>query len=107
MWSSGTTSSDGASPSWRGGPARVPRSPPPGLVVGYRPSADPDELIVTAGGNALDAPRGYRDLAGMVVNGARLNSQRVVDRKFKLPAPKASGGEGRRDARTGGGRSVR
>ncbi len=83
------------------------KEPPTGLVLGYRPSADPDELIVTASGNALDAPRGYRDLTALVVNGARLNSQRVVDRKFKLPAPKASGGDGRRDARSGGRSPIR
>jgi hypothetical protein len=83
------------------------KEPPAGLVLGYLPSADADELIVTASGNALDAPRGYRDLPALVVNGARLNSQRVVDRKFKLPAPKASGGDGRRDARSGGRSPIR
>jgi hypothetical protein len=58
-------------------------------------------LMVTAGGNALDAPRGYREVPGLVVNAASFNSQRVVDRKYKLPALKASAGDGRREARSG------
>src|SRR5262249_42979435 len=35
------------------------REPLPGLTVGCRPSADPNELVVTASGNSLDAPSGY------------------------------------------------
>ena len=79
----------------------------PGLILGFRPSADPDELIVTAGGNALDAPREYREFAGMVINAANYNAHRIVDRSFKLPAARASGGDGRREARSGGSGSTR
>jgi hypothetical protein len=76
------------------------KEPPAGLTVGYRPSADPSELVVAAGGNSLDAPPGYREMPGLVVHAARFNSQRVVDRRYKLPAAKGSEGGSRREARS-------
>jgi hypothetical protein len=83
------------------------REPLPGLTIGSRPSADPNELLIEASGNGLDAPPGHRELAGLVVHAARFNGQKVVDRKFKLPAAKAPGETGRREARTGASGSVR
>jgi hypothetical protein len=83
------------------------RDPLPGLTVGCRPSADPNELLIEASGNGLDAPPGYRDLPGLVVHAAQFNGQKVVDRKFKLPAAKGPGEGGRREARTIGPRPVR
>jgi hypothetical protein len=83
------------------------REPLAGLTVGCRPSADPNELVVAATGNGLDAPSGYRELPGLVVHAARFNDQKVVDRKFKLPVAKGSGEGSRREARTSGPRSVR
>jgi hypothetical protein len=83
------------------------RQPLPGLMIGSRPSADPNELLIEASANGLDAPPGYRESAGLVVHAAQFNGQKVVDRKFKLPAAKGSGEGGRREARTGASRSVR
>jgi len=76
------------------------KDPLPGLVLGYRPSADPSELVVSASGNSLDAPAGHRDLPGLIVHAARLNEQKVVERQYKLPAPKGSVGVGRRSVET-------
>jgi hypothetical protein len=75
--------------------------PVPGLTVGYLPSKDPGELIVTAEGNRLEAPRGYREAGAMLVHAATYNSQRVVNRRFKLsadgsaaPSPRTSSNKG-------------
>ncbi len=61
------------------------KKPLPGLTIGYQPSLDPGELIVNAEGNTLDSPPGYRDVPALVVHAANYNSQRVVNRKFRLP----------------------
>ena len=61
-------------------------APPLGLTVGYRPSADPDELLVSASGNKLDAPAAFRDAPGLLVHAARFNTRTVVDRRYRLPA---------------------
>ncbi len=80
--------------------ARV-KEPLPGLVVGFQPSADASELMVSASGNSLDAPSGYREMPGLVVHAARFNEQKVVERRYKLPAPKGSSvGAGRHEDRS-------
>jgi hypothetical protein len=73
------------------------KTPPPGITLGYRPSLDPQEMRITASGNTLDVPAAYRDTPALVVVAASLNSQRVVDRAFKLPS---AGGERRSQARS-------
>jgi hypothetical protein len=83
------------------------KEPLPGLTVGYRPSADPSELVVAAAGNSLDAPPAYREVPGLVVHAARFNEQKVVERRFKLPASKASVGVGRREQRPADPRPIR
>ncbi len=83
------------------------REPVPGLTIGYRPSADPFELTVAASGNTVQAPSGYRELAGMVVHAANFNGQKVVNRRYRLLAPKASEGGSRREARKSGPRPIR
>ncbi len=60
------------------------KEPLAGLTIGYRPSHDPGELIVSAEGNSLDAPSGYRDAPALLIHAALYNSQRVVNRKFKM-----------------------
>ncbi len=83
------------------------REPLAGLTLGYRPSADPYELVVAASGNSLDAPPRYRDQTAMVVHAAALNAQKVVERKYKLPAARGSVDPGRREARSGGPRPIK
>ncbi len=83
------------------------REPLHGLALGGRPSADPNEMQVEASGNSLDAPSGYREFPSLVVHAARYNDHKIMDRKFKLPAANGAGESGRREARTGGPRSVR
>ncbi len=83
------------------------RGPLSGLTVGYRPSADAYEVMVTASGNSLDAPPAYRDVPGLLVHAARFNDQKAVERRFKLPSSKGSVGVGRRDQRENEPRPVR
>lgn len=83
------------------------KEPLPALVVGYRPSLDPYELVVAASGNVLDAPAGHRQSPGLTVNAAWFNAQKVVDRQYRLPAPGGAPAAGRGEARTGGSRSIR
>jgi hypothetical protein len=62
------------------------KEPLAGLTIGYRPSVDPGELIVSAEGNTLDAPPAYRNAPALLVHAALYNSQKMVNRKFRLPA---------------------
>jgi hypothetical protein len=66
------------------------RKPVPGLTLGYQPAKDPGELVVTAEGNTLEAPRGYRDAPALIVHAAIYNSRRIVERRFKLPSDRSS-----------------
>ena len=43
------------------------KEPLVGLTMNTAPSADPFELLVTASGNSLDAPIGYRDMPGAIL----------------------------------------
>ncbi len=83
------------------------KMPPPGITLGYRPSLDPQDTLITASGNTLDAPAGYLDAPALLVIAASLNSQRVVDRALRLPAAAGNRGEERGQARTPGRRSTR
>ena len=83
------------------------KEPLAGLTVGYRPSADPSELLVAASGNGLEAPARYRDVPCLVIHAAEYNSQKTVDRRFKLPAARATAGGARSEARSSGSRSLR
>ncbi len=77
------------------------KEPLAGLTIGSRPSHDPGELIVSAEGNRLEAPPGYRDSPALTIYGAIYNSQRVVNRKFRLSAQDTPGA-GRRASSTKG-----
>lgn len=79
------------------------KEPPPGLVIGYQPSADPEELIVSAAGNRLEAGTHYPELTAVKVHTARFNGQKLVEGR---PEDRA-GGTRRREARTGGTRPLR
>jgi hypothetical protein len=61
------------------------QEPLAGLTLGFRPSHDPAELMVVAEGNTLDAPHRHRDAPALVIHAAQYNSQRVVNRRMKLP----------------------
>jgi hypothetical protein len=60
------------------------KGPLAGLTIGYRPSHDSGELLVSAEGNTLDAPPAYRDAPALLIHASIYNSQRVVNRKFKI-----------------------
>jgi hypothetical protein len=62
------------------------KEPLAGLTIGYRPSVDPGELIVSAEGNTLEAPPAYRNAPALLVHAALYNSQKIVNRRFRLPA---------------------
>jgi hypothetical protein len=61
------------------------KAPPTAITIGYRPLLDPGELIVAEKGTRLDAPKGIRQGATLVVHGAMYNGQRIVKRAFSLP----------------------
>jgi hypothetical protein len=73
------------------------KGPPPGLVVGYRPSLDPGELVVTAEGNRLEAPASAPRTSALVVHAALLNGRRTVDQTVALPPAGASASGRARD----------
>jgi hypothetical protein len=83
------------------------QEPLAGLTLGFRPSHDPDELIVVAEGNTLDAPRGYRDAPALIIHAAQYNSQRVLNRRSKLPPGGQPDPTGRRASSTQGAGSRR
>ena len=66
------------------------KRPVPGLTFGYTPSLDPGEAMVTAEGNTLDGPPGYRDAPALIVHAANFNSHRVVNRRFRLPSDRSA-----------------
>jgi hypothetical protein len=86
--------------------ARMARSdakePLAGLTIGYRPSHDPGELVVSSESNALDAPRGYDDAPALLIHAAQYNAQRVVNRRSKLAAAGSGAQPGRRASTAGG-----
>lgn len=70
------------------------KSVPEGLTLGYLPSHDPGELVVHAVGNRLEAAakKGLDPLVvpSLVIHAAEYNSQRIVNRRFRLPADGAA-----------------
>ncbi len=70
--------------------ASSPKQSPVGLTVGYSPSRDAGELIVTARDNRLEAPGGRQFAGSLVINAADFNSERLLDRKLSLSG-KAAG----------------
>jgi hypothetical protein len=80
---------------------------PVGLILGYDPSHDPGELVVTARDNRLESAAGNRLGTALLVRAADYNSRRITNRKLTLPAgapsaepPRARGA----DAKTAGSR---
>ena len=64
---------------------------PPGLIIGYRPSLDPGELVVTEQADRHDAPPGTPRSAVVLVHAAIYNGQEVINQGFTLPAAAAVG----------------
>ncbi len=58
--------------------------PPVALTLGYPPSHDPSELVVSAVDNRLEAPSGRRLGPTLMIHAAQYNSQRLVNRKLSL-----------------------
>jgi hypothetical protein len=71
---------------------------PPGFILGYLPSHDPEEFIVQASDNRLEAPPGLNAPESLLIQAAKYNSQKILNRKFSLPA----GPLGTADASTSG-----
>ena len=63
---------------------------PVGVTIGSPPSHDPGELVVHAAGNRLEAAtaKGLDPLLvpSLVIHAADYNSQRIVNRRFRLPS---------------------
>ena len=68
---------------------------PAGLTIGHPPSHDPGELVVHAVGNRLEAAtaKGLDPLLvpSLVIHAADYNSQRIVNRRFRLPSDGSAG----------------
>jgi hypothetical protein len=66
------------------------KTTPVGVTVGYPPSHDPGELVVHAAGNRLEAAakKGLDPLLvpSLVIHAADYNSQRIVNRRYRLPS---------------------
>jgi hypothetical protein len=62
------------------------KSSPPGLTLGYVPSNDPGEFVVKASGNRVEAPSGVKPGPILIVHAAHYNGQKILNRKFSLPA---------------------
>ena len=58
---------------------------PAGLTVGYPASHDPDELVVRAARNRLEAPTVKSHVPTLVVPAANFNSRRIVNGRYRLP----------------------
>jgi hypothetical protein len=61
--------------------------PPVGITLGYLPSLDPGEMVVTAQGDRLTAPARAPQASALKVNAAVLNGRAVTGRSFPLPLP--------------------
>ena len=57
---------------------------PPGLTLGYAPSHDAGELVVTGRGNRLAAPAGWESAQALVIPAADYNGERLQNRKLSL-----------------------
>jgi hypothetical protein len=57
---------------------------PPALTLGYAPSHDARELIVTARGNRLEAPAGREVATPLLIHAADYNSQRLLNRRLSF-----------------------
>jgi hypothetical protein len=74
------------------------KEPPVALTLGYPPSNDPNELVVSAAGNRLEAPSGRRVGPTLMIHAAQYNSQRLVNRRLSLSAAREAAPAGAREA---------
>jgi hypothetical protein len=74
------------------------RQAAPGLTLGYAPSHDAGELIVTAKGNRVEVPAGREAGTPLLIHAATFNSQRVVNRRFTLSSEARDEGGAVREA---------
>jgi hypothetical protein len=63
----------------------TPNALPPGLVLGHLPSHDPEEFVVQAAGNRLEAPTRLKAPESLLIRAAKYNSQKLLNRKYNLP----------------------
>ena len=72
---------------------------PPGLILGHLPSHDPEEFVVQAAGNRLEAPAGLKAPESLLIHAVKYNSQKLLNRKYSLPkGPGGSADATRSDA---------
>jgi hypothetical protein len=76
------------------------QEPLAGLTIGFAPSHDPGELVVTAQGNRLEAPGAYRFTPALLIRAAAFNSQQTVNRKLKLLSDSPAVAPGRHTSST-------
>jgi hypothetical protein len=82
------------------------RQTPPALTLGYSPSHDAGELIVTARGNRLEAPAGREVATPLLIHAADYNSQRLLNRRLSFSSGAiAAPGAGREARKNPGSRS--
>ncbi len=87
--------------------ARAGEKPPIALTFGFSQSLDPQEFLLTASGNTLDAPAAYRQSHTMIVHAASINSQRILERSFRLPSAAGTGEKRSSQVRSRDRRAVR
>lgn len=61
------------------------KGPAAGITLGYAKSLDPNELVVEAKDDKLDAPARGPAGSALVVHAAMLNGRAVTEKKFSLP----------------------
>ncbi len=72
--------------------------PPVALTLGYPPSHDPNELVVTAADNRLEAPPGHTVGPALWIHAAQYNSKRVINRRLSLSTTAAADPKAGREA---------
>ena len=82
---------------------------PPGLILGHLPSHDPEEFVVQAAGNRLEAPAGLKAPESLLIHAVKYNSQKLLNRKYSLPVGRGGSADATRSdaASSGSGRSRR
>ena len=74
------------------------KEPPVALTLGYSPSNDASELVVSAVDNRLEAPPGRRLGPSLIIHGAQYNSKRLINRKLSISSTGEAVRAGEREA---------
>jgi hypothetical protein len=80
---------------------------PVALTLGYPPSHDPNELVVTEAGNRIEAPSGRRLGPPLLIHAAQYNSRRLSSRKLPFSTTEPAGPGAQREANKSPGTQAR